>query len=136
MFSISPPKRRLITANPAEGLRPIKRDTLSPSEKRRPFSLEQIADFFRSPFYAESAKHAPPFSYDNKGWRFWLPPMCLFMGMRPNEAAQMHVDDLKRTEKGTWYCTSSRPTMRTPTASSFPCSRDFLRYNPDGVYFV
>jgi hypothetical protein len=103
MFSISPPKRRLITANPAEGLRPIKRDTLSPSEKRRPFSLEQIADFFRSPFYAESAKHAPPFSYDNKGWRFWLPPMCLFMGMRPNEAAQMHVDDLKRTEQGTWY---------------------------------
>src|SRR5207302_3422800 len=32
-----------------------------------------------------------------------LPLMCLFLGLRPNEAAQMHVADLKCTEKGTWY---------------------------------
>ena len=32
-----------------------------------------------------------------------MPPICLFTGMRPNEAAQMHVQDLKRTAHGTWY---------------------------------
>jgi integrase len=96
-------KKRLIMVNPAEGLKPVKRDTVSASDKRRPFTLQQIADFFKSSFYAECAKHAPPFAHDNSGWRFWLPLMCLFLGMRPNEVAQMHLNDLKSTAKGTWY---------------------------------
>ena len=29
--------------------------------------------------------------------------MCLFMGLRPNEAAQMHLGDVKQTSQGTWY---------------------------------
>jgi integrase len=28
--------------------------------------------------------------------------LCLFLGLRPDEAAQLHVADLKRTQKGTW----------------------------------
>jgi integrase len=96
-------KKRLINVNPAEGLRPIKRDAVAASDKRKPFTLEQIAQFFKSDFYAECAKHTPPFAHDKLGWRFWLPLLCLFLGLRPNEAAQLHVSDLKRTEKGTWY---------------------------------
>jgi integrase len=96
-------KKQLITVNPAEGLRPIKRDPIAASDKRNPFTLQQIADFFKSDFYAECAKHPPAFANDKQGWRFWLPLLCLFLGMRPNEAAQLHVADLKRTEKGTWY---------------------------------
>ena len=96
-------KKRLLPVNPAEGLRPIKRDAISSGDKRKPFTLQQIADFFKSQFYAECAKCEPPFTYDNAGWRFWLPLMCLFLGMRPNEAAQLHLHDLKRTKAGTWY---------------------------------
>jgi integrase len=96
-------KKRLITVNPAEGLRPIKRDTISASEKRKPLTLQQIVDFFKNSFYTECAKHAPAFACDKQGWRFWLPLLCLLLGLRPNEAAQLHVTDLKRTEKGTWY---------------------------------
>jgi integrase len=96
-------KKRLIAVNFAEGLKPIKRDTVAPSDKRRPFTLQQIVDWFNGTFYAACAKTSPPFAHDKAGWRFWLPLMCLFMGMRPNEAAQMHGDDLKRTAKGTWY---------------------------------
>jgi integrase len=96
-------KKRLITVNPAEGLRPIKRDALAASEKRKPFTLQQIADFFKSGFYTECAKYSPAFAHDKPGWRFLLPLLCLFLGMRPNEAAQLHVADLKRTQKGTWY---------------------------------
>jgi integrase len=96
-------KKRLITVNPAEGLKPIKRDTMAASEKRKPLTLQQIADFFKSSFYTESAKHSPAFAHDKQGWRFWLPLLCLFLGARPNEMAQMHVADLKRTQKGAWY---------------------------------
>jgi Phage integrase family len=96
-------KKRLITVNPAEGLTPIKRDAVAAGDKRKPFTLQQIADFFKNKFYAESAKHKPPFAYDKAGWRFWLPLLCLFTGARPNEMTQMHVADLKRTQKGTWY---------------------------------
>jgi integrase len=96
-------KKRLISANPAEGLRPLKRDTVPDAEKRLPFILEQIIQFFHSKFYLECAKHPVPYANDKSGWRFWLPLICLFMGMRPNEAAQMHVQDVKRTDKGTPY---------------------------------
>jgi hypothetical protein len=82
-------KKQLITINPAVGLRPIRRDTIAASDKRKPFTLEQIADFFNSGFYAECAKQ--------------LPILALFTGARPNEMAQMVVADLKQSEKGTWY---------------------------------
>ena len=76
-------KKRLLPVNPAEGLRPIKRDAISSGDKRKPFTLQQIADFFKSQFYAECAKCEPPFTYDNAGWRFWLPLMCLFRACGP-----------------------------------------------------
>jgi integrase len=96
-------KKRLVTVNPAEGLKPIKRDAVAASDKRKPFTLHQIVEFFKSDFYMECAKHLPAFAHDKSGWRFWLPLLCLFLGMRPNEAAQLHLADLKRTQKGTWY---------------------------------
>ena len=99
------------------------------SEKRRPFTLEQIKQFFEGKFYSECAKHPVPFAHDKSAWRFWLPLICLFMGMRPNEAAQMHVDDLRRTSKGIWYLdivaagdeddngpSSSAKTLKTATS--------------------
>jgi hypothetical protein len=96
-------KKRLIAVNFAEGLKPIKRDAIAASDKRKPFTLQQIRDFFNGPFYTECALHKPPFAHDKAGWRFWLPLMCLFQGMRPNEAAQRHLEDLRRTTAGTWF---------------------------------
>jgi hypothetical protein len=71
-------KKRLISVNPAEGLRPVKRDTIPAGEKRRPFTLEQIKQFFGSKYYADCAQHPVPFFHDKSGWRFWLPLICLF----------------------------------------------------------
>ena len=96
-------KKRLITVNPAEDLKPIKRDAVAAGDKRKSFTLQQIAQFFKSGFYIECAKHAPPFAHAKPEWRFWLPPLALFTGARPNEIAQMLLADLKRTQKGTWY---------------------------------
>jgi hypothetical protein len=65
-------KRRLIPVNAAAGPKPIKRDTVAANEKRRPFALDQINQFFQSKFYSECAKHPLPFAHDKSGWRFWL----------------------------------------------------------------
>jgi integrase len=96
-------KKRLISVNPAEGITPLKRETLSDAAKRIPFTDEQLKQFFDSDYYRACAKHSPPYQRAKHGWRFWLPLMCLFMGLRPNEACQMSADDVKRTSKGTWY---------------------------------
>ena len=96
-------KKRLVAANPAEGMKPLKKDGVSAEAKRRPFTAKQLAQFFNSDFYRECAKQPIPYRHDKKGWRFWLPLLCLFMGMRPNEACQMNADDVKQTEAGTWF---------------------------------
>ena len=98
-------KKRLITVNPALDLRPLKRDDVAPGDKRYPFTPEQIVQFFRCDFYERCASSGPaPYRYDTKGgWRFWLPLICLFTGMRPNEVCQLHVGDVQQTKLGTWY---------------------------------
>jgi integrase len=96
-------KKRLIGANPAQGMKPVKREVTEASAKRLPFTAEQLKQFYDSKFYQTCALHSPPFGHDKTGWRFWLPLLCLFMGMRPNEACQMSVADVKETTKGTWY---------------------------------
>jgi integrase len=96
-------KKRLISVNPAEGITPLKRETLSDAAKRIPFTDEQLKQFFDSDYYRDCAKHYPPYKRAKYRWQFWLPLMCLFMGLRPNEACQMSANDVKRTSKGTWY---------------------------------
>ncbi len=96
-------KKRIMSANPAQGLKPLKRDTVIASAKRRPFTPAQLQEIFGSDFYQECGKHTPPYKHDTTGWRFWLPLMCLFTGMRPNEACQLSAGDVKRTDQETWY---------------------------------
>ena len=123
-------RKRLIATNPAGGLRPLKRDDVAPGDKRDPFTPEQIIQIFGSEFYLQCAGSGPtPYRFDAKGgWRFWLPLICLFTGMRPNEVCQLHTEDVRSTTKGTWYFdvttttdgghdkTVSRKTLKT-TAS-------------------
>jgi integrase len=96
-------KKRLITVNPAEGMTPLKREPLSDAAKRIPFTDEQLKQLFDNDYYRDCAKHSPPYKHAKYQWQFWLPLLCLFMGLRPNEACQMSADDVKRTSKGTWY---------------------------------
>lgn len=110
----------LLRTNPANTLAPLAFDEVSAEDKRPPFTAEQLVAFFHSPYYTRCAASGPvPYKGADKDWRFWLPLICLFMGMRPKEVCQLHVDDLRRTEKGTWYlcveATSDRsgPTRKT-----------------------
>ncbi len=96
-------KKRLIEVNPAVGMKPLKRETVAPGARRRPFAPDQLKQFFDNDFYRACAQHSPPYRSDKIGWRFWLPLICLYMGMRPNEVCQMEIDDVRVTEAGTWY---------------------------------
>lgn len=98
-------KKRLIPVNPADGLKPLKRDDLSPSEKRLPFTPSQLAAFFHSEFYMVcAASGSAPYRHDRTGgWRYWLPALSLFTGLRPRELLQLHVEDVRQTDGGTLY---------------------------------
>src|SRR5262249_61118450 len=44
-------KKRLIPVNAAEGLKPIKRDTMTAGDKRQPFTIDQINQYFQRNLY-------------------------------------------------------------------------------------
>ncbi len=96
--------KRLLPSNPAERLKPLVRDVLSAQEKRLPFTSEQLITFFQSDFYRTcSTLGGPPYRNAEKSWRFWLPHLMLFMGLRPREICQLQVRDLQKTKKGVWF---------------------------------
>ncbi|MEI9426857.1 site-specific integrase [Mesorhizobium sp. Cs1299R1N3] len=96
--------KRLLPHNPAETLRPLKRDAQRAEDKRPPFTLDQIKAFFASSFYASCAPNASiPYAKADREWRFWLPLLSIFTGARPNELCQMLPGDVKCSTKGTWF---------------------------------
>jgi integrase len=98
-------KKRVIPSNPAEGLRPITRETVKAKDRRDPFTSEQLKSFFRGGFYQKCAQARPdrPYLADQEGWRFWMPLLALFMGFRGNEICQLQVGDVEKTPAGTWF---------------------------------
>ena len=95
--------KKLISNVFTEGMTPnaVK---IAAKKKRDPFSNEQIKQFFQCSYYQECAKGKDhPYKKAKKTWRFWLPLLCLFMGMRPKEVCQMYLSDVKETESGTPY---------------------------------
>lgn len=97
-------RKKLIHNNPAADVKPLKKNKIGLAEKRLPWHDEQITAFFTGKFYQSCAPGAvKPYNNTDKGWRFWLPLLMLLTGARPNEVCQLHVGDLKQTEKGTWF---------------------------------
>ncbi|MBG0789925.1 MAG: site-specific integrase [Desulfovibrionaceae bacterium] len=83
----------LITYNPAKGLK-IK-DKTPDVEKRDAFTQQEIQKIFLDARYVEDTHTHPAY--------FWCPLIGLYTGMRLEEIAQLHIDDIyeHKTEKGT-----------------------------------
>ncbi|ACK84896.1 integrase family protein [Methylorubrum extorquens CM4] len=96
-------KKQLIAPSLASEVKPLRRSRLAPDERRHSLSLDQIATFFHSEFYKSCTGTAPYLCDAKHGWRFWLPLLCLFTGVRPREACQARTSDVHRTANGTWY---------------------------------
>ena len=95
--------KELLRKNYASDLRPLTRDDVAAENKREPFDLHQLHQIFHCQYYEDCGRYEVPYRHAYEVWRFWLPLLQLFMGMRPREICQMHVSDLQRTENGTWF---------------------------------
>ena len=114
-------RKRLIVFNPAEDVKPLKRETLAPEEKRKPWTPDQLAGFFQGGFYRSCVPAAEqPYSRSDRPWRFWLPLLMLFSGARPGEILQLETGDIRQTVLGTWFMDlmNEDDSKRLKTASS------------------
>ncbi|WP_273726095.1 site-specific integrase [Brucella gallinifaecis] len=97
-------RKKFIHSNPAADVRPLKKEKLTADQKRLPWSPQQLKDFFQGDFYSRFSMNAQkPYSKPDRNWRFWLSLIMLLSGARPNEIAQLYVNDIKQTDKKTWY---------------------------------
>ena len=122
--------KRIIPNVPSSGMIPSAKKT-SADKKRIPFELDQIRDFFKSKYYQKCAKgNNAPYKVETQHWRFWLPLICLFMGMRPKEVCQLELSDVQCTKNGVYNLRVSetddeyeasknstiKKTIKTPTS--------------------
>ena len=97
-------RKKYVSLNPAEGLKPLVKDTVPLGKKRLPWRDDQLRGFFEGKFYRQCATDEPEtYSKKDRAWRYWLPLLMLFSGARPNELCQLHVSDVKETSAGTWF---------------------------------
>ena len=97
-------------ANPASNLK-IK-GAGHTRDSRRPFSIEDLNRLFGAPLYRDT----PPC---DRGYKFWIPLVALFHGLRAGEAGQLYLDNVYQ-EEGVWVLdiNDRRPDQTVKNASS------------------
>lgn len=105
--------RNFIPSNPASGVKPLQKDKETDAEKRLPWTDDQLKGFFGGKYYHLCAADLTSYTKKDRAWRFWMPLLMLYSGARPNEIAQLHCDDVRRTEAGTWYFSLSDDDGKT-----------------------
>lgn len=73
-------------------------------DERQVFTPEELSRIFSQDWFTTGSG-----SITKRGWThwrpyyYWLPLLGLLTGGRINELAQLHLDDLRASEKGVWY---------------------------------
>ncbi|MEW9854101.1 tyrosine-type recombinase/integrase [Novosphingobium sp. M1R2S20] len=95
-------EERWDVANPCTGLH-FKR--VKGKNPRPPFGTARLNAVLASPlftgFQADGKEHRPGNMRAND-WRYWIPMLCLFTGMRVGEAAQLRTEDVTQHDSGVW----------------------------------
>jgi integrase len=63
-------------------------------ENRAPFTKVELEKLLLSNQYL--------YNYHHNSYQFWIPIIALFTGMRQDEIAQLHLDDIRHDEEGFW----------------------------------
>ena len=66
----------------------------SEDENRAPFTIEELERLMQSDEYINDTHQI--------SYQFWIPIIALFTGMRQDEIAQLHLDDIRCDEDGIW----------------------------------
>ena len=105
----------LIGRNPARGLQIA--ETVHPQDRRKPFESWQLQRIFNAPIYTgckdEQNGYSVVGSHIAVGARFWVPLICLFSGMRLNEACQLDVTDVREIEGVLCFVISEKSLVGT-----------------------
>ena len=89
--------------NPFAEIRAHKPKRVDPNTKRRDFTDRETAALLALPLFTGSKGHRwkplyKPGRVRVSDWRFWVPLICLFSGMRLNEACALAVADIKEED--------------------------------------
>lgn len=95
-------KERWDLSNPCAGLF---HDKVRGKNPRPPLGTDRLNKVLASPlftgFEADGKEHRPG-EVRATDWRYWIPLLCLFTGMRVGEAAQLRTEDVSQHDSGAW----------------------------------
>jgi integrase len=96
-------KNGYVEANPFLNTKIGKPKRPNPRSKRRTFTTDEVVGLLALPLFVGAAASSGKLLYKPgairvSGWRFWVPLICLFTGMRLNEACGLAVADMKEEE--------------------------------------
>ncbi|MDO9589246.1 MAG: site-specific integrase [Brevundimonas sp.] len=94
--------------NPFTGITMKKPRRVDQHEQRRDFTASELQRFFDLPlFTGSSGERGPPLYQPGicrvRDWRFWVPLICVFSGMRLNEACGLALADIKVQDEVTFF---------------------------------
>lgn len=111
-------KERWDISNPCTGLF---HDKVRGRNPRPPLGTERLNRVLSSPlftgFEADGKEHRPGKVQAND-WRYWIPLLCLFTGMRVGEAAQLRIEDVTEFDRGTWLIDVQHAPAKGQTTKS------------------
>ncbi|ESX03693.1 integrase [Mesorhizobium sp. LSJC268A00] len=91
------------------------------SEQRDMWTAPELKVLFTSPIYTgckSEARRAEPGSLVLKDERYWLPLIALFSGMRQEEIAQLHVDDVRESDGIVYFDINDNPPRMLKNANA------------------
>ncbi len=89
--------------DPFDGIRARTPRQIDPKRQRRDFTNMEVKRLFSQPLFTGARSLSGPGLYRSgdarvNDWRFWLPMICLFTGMRLNEACGLELSDIKNRD--------------------------------------
>lgn len=91
------------------------------SEQRDAWAAPELENLFSSPLYTgckSELRRAEPGSLVLKDERYWLPLIAIFSGMRQEEIAQLHIEDVKEADGITFFDINDKPPRMLKNANA------------------
>lgn len=91
------------------------------SEQRDAWTAPELETLFSSPLYTgckSELRRAEPGSLVLKDERYWLPLIAIFSGMRQEEIAQLHIEDVKEADGITFFDINDKPPRMLKNANA------------------